>query len=230
MRDPRPSFRHLWKQSFLFQFVVLAFLIFGSRSVLADWNYVPSGSMKPSIIEGDAVFVNRMAYDIRVPFTTVSLWHRDDPRRGDVVILYSPADGERLVKRVVALPGDSVAQRGGVLLINGRPLDYRPREAEGLLPADENARHLFYTEALGEHAHGIMLDAHGLQNHDFAPLVVPAEHYFVMGDHRDNSADSRYFGVVPRDRILGRAVVVLVSFDPAHAFSPRWSRFFAPLP
>lgn len=224
------TLKRLWKQSFLFQFAVLALFISGTRSVIADWNYVPTGSMKPTIIEGDAVFVNRMAYDIRLPFTTISLWHRSDPRRGDIVILYSPADGQRLVKRVVGLPGDTVAQHAGVLVVNGQALGYQPREAEPLLPADENARHRFYTETLGEHAHGVMLDSRGIQNHDFAPLIVPAAHYFVMGDHRDNSADSRYFGFVERSRIVGRANAVLVSLDPAHALSPRWSRTLTSLP
>jgi len=228
-KDPS-TFRRLWKQSFLFQFAVLALFISSTRSVIADWNYVPTGSMKPTIIEGDAVFVNRMAYDIRLPFTTVSLWHRGDPARGDIVILYSPADGQRLVKRVVGLPGDTLAQRNGILSINGQRLSYLPRDAEPLLPAGETARHRFLTEYLGEHSHAVMVDPAGRQQRDFGPVVVPAAHYFVMGDHRDNSADSRYFGFVERSLILGRANAVLVSLDPAHTLSPRWSRFFSSLP
>ena len=222
--------RRLWKQSFLFQFAVLALFIFGTRSVIADWNYVPTGSMKPTILEGDAVFVNRMAYDIRVPFTTVSLWHRSDPMRGDIIILYSPADEQRLVKRVVGLPGDTLAQKNGILFINGQQLTYASRDPEPLLPAQEASSHIFVTEQLGEHTHPVMLDRLAWRQGDFAPVSVPDNSYFVMGDHRDNSADSRFFGFVGRDQILGRASAVLVSLHPNETFSPRWSRFFNALP
>src|SRR5690349_16666429 len=84
-------------------------LVLGSfRSAVADWNDVPSGSMKPTLLEGDRIFVNRMAYDLRVPFLGWSLVRRADPERGDIVVLWSPVDGRRLVKRAVAIPGDTV--------------------------------------------------------------------------------------------------------------------------
>lgn len=222
----------VWRRSFLIQFAILAVLVFGSRSVIADWNYVPSGSMKPTILEGDAVFVNRMAYDIRIPFTRISLWHRDDPQRGEVVILYSPVDEQRLVKRVVAVPGDEIALFDGHLFINGRPLRYSGLDADvyAALPSDERYKHVFAEEILGDHPHPVMLSNDMHRQGDFAPVRLPADRYYVMGDNRDNSADSRYFGFVARDRIVGRAIGVLASFDQKRHYRPRWDRFFSTMP
>src|SRR5207244_7031484 len=90
------------------------------RSALGDWNDVPTGSMKPTIQEGDRVVVNKLAYDLKVPFTTIELWKWDDPKRGDIVVLFSPVDGTRLVKRVVAVPGDSLAMVNNQLFVNNK--------------------------------------------------------------------------------------------------------------
>ena len=94
------------------------------RTAIADWNPVPSGSMRPTILEGDVVFVNRLAYDLKVPLTTRSLARLGEPRRGDIVTFSSPADGVRLIKRVVATPGDVVEIRNRVLFINGSAAEY----------------------------------------------------------------------------------------------------------
>src|SRR5947209_242579 len=101
--------RWLWRQvrAFVFIFVILAAL----RSAVADWNDVPSGSMIPTILEGDRIFVNKLAYDLKVPFTTVHLATWDNPSRGDIVVFFSPDEGTRLVKRVIALPGDTIELR-----------------------------------------------------------------------------------------------------------------------
>src|SRR5256886_15564334 len=89
-------------------FILMLLVISSLRSALADWNDVPTGSMKPTIQEGDRVVVNKLAYDLKVPFTTIEIWKWDDPKRGDIVVLFSPVDGTRLVKRVVAIPGDTL--------------------------------------------------------------------------------------------------------------------------
>src|SRR5580698_3599272 len=114
----------IWRQfrSFAFIFVIL----FAVRSSIADWNIVPSGSMIPTILEGDRIFVNKLAYDLKVPFTTWHLATWSNPQRGDIVVFYSPHDGTRLVKRVVGLPGDTVELRNEQLVINGSPVDYAP--------------------------------------------------------------------------------------------------------
>src|SRR5258705_12805709 len=92
-------------------FILMLLIISSLRSALADWNDVPTGSMKPTIQEGDRVVVNKLAYDLKVPFTTIEIWKWSDPRRGDIVVLFSPLDGTRLVKRVIAVPGDRNAMR-----------------------------------------------------------------------------------------------------------------------
>ena len=95
--------------------LVLALVVFAVRSSLADWNDVPSGSMKPTILEGDRVYVNKLAYDLKVPFTTLHLLEWGNPKRGDIVVFYSPYDGKRLVKRVIGLPSDTIELRDDAL-------------------------------------------------------------------------------------------------------------------
>jgi signal peptidase I len=186
------------------------------RSAGADWNDVPSGSMEPTIEVGDRIFVNKLAYDLKVPFTTwrVSTWAH--PERGDVVVLYSPLDGKRLVKRVVGLPGDRLEVRDHRLILNGRAVPYHAA-AESL------------EETLGDRSHAVRADSRGGPAAFHGPLVVPEGQYFVMGDWRGNSLDSRFFGAVPRASILGRATMVVLSVDYDHALRPRWERFFTAL-
>src|SRR5436190_3415308 len=107
-------------------FAFVTAVLLAARSSLADWNDVPTGSMNPTILEGDRVFINKLAYDLKVPFTTWHIAEWSQPQRGDVVVFFSPKDGQRLVKRVVALPGDTVELRDDVLLINGEPSNYGP--------------------------------------------------------------------------------------------------------
>jgi signal peptidase I len=109
--------------------IIFVSLMLVFRSAVADWNTVPTGSMKPTIVEGDRILVNKMAYDLRVPFTHISLLEISDPQRGDIVVFDSDPADKRLVKRVVGLPGDVVAMEGNRLVINGRPLNYRRAES-----------------------------------------------------------------------------------------------------
>jgi signal peptidase I len=197
--------------------LLVATLVMGSfRSAIADWNDVPSGSMKPTLLEGDRIFVNRMAYDVRLPFLGWPLLHRGDPARGDIVILWSPVDGRRLVKRAVAIPGDTVAVRAGRLLLNGVSARYEPLGGGIVL------------EKVGDRAHAMMAGADGYGGPDFGPAVVPPGQYFLVGDHRDDSFDSRFWGFAPRERIIGRATAVVFSVDWPRAH-PRWARFLTPL-
>src|SRR5262245_29402594 len=110
----KPDYRKLWKE-WILPFLIILILGCSLRSAVADWNYVPSGSMKPTILEGDRIFVNRMAYDLKVPFTTWRIAQWADPQRGDIVVLYSPQDGKLLVKRVIGLPGDVIELRNNQL-------------------------------------------------------------------------------------------------------------------
>ena len=211
--------------------LVLALILFSIRSSLADWNDVPSGSMKPTILEGDRIFVNKLAYDLKVPFTTWHLAEWSQPRRGDVVVFYSPYDGQRLVKRVVGLPGDTIELRNNVLVLNGQPVEYKPI-AEELLgyvsPADRTS-HVFAAEQLPNSPHAVAAFPALQAKRNFGPLVVPEGHYFMMGDNRDDSFDSRFYGAVERKRIVGRATAVVLSFDKTHYWQPRLGRFFSSL-
>ncbi|MBU2113112.1 MAG: signal peptidase I [Gammaproteobacteria bacterium] len=204
--------------------IVFLSLMFVFRSAVADWNDVPTGSMQPTIAIGDRILVNKMAYDLRLPFTTTSLIKRADPERGDIVIFASKAADNRLVKRVVGVPGDIVAMQHNVLTINGEQLAYSPAEGAELTDGS-----LLLTEQLGSVTHTVKLAPVNSGHNSFNAVKVPAGHYLVLGDNRDNSADSRVIGFVPRQEIIGRASKVLFSLDYDNYYLPRSERFLAAL-
>ena len=120
---PKERFSLLWRE-WLKPFLVIAITLLSFRSAVADWNHVPTGSMMPSILVGDRIFVNKMAYDLRFPFTRVRLAEWGAPERGDIVVFLSPQDGKRLVKRVIGLPGDEIRMLRHRLIVNGEPAEY----------------------------------------------------------------------------------------------------------
>jgi len=188
--------------------------------------------MNPTIVQGDRVFVNKLAYDLKVPFTTWHLAEWANPKRGDIVVFFSPADGQRLVKRVIGLPGDRIELASDRLLINGRPSEYDllPIDTGRDVPPDKDGRRVYAEEtAAGIPAHPITILPQRPAMRSFGPITVPEGKYFMMGDNRDNSNDSRYYGAVDRNRIVGRATTVVISLDRQHYFEPRWQRFFTRL-
>ena len=201
------------------------------RSALADWMFVPTGSMNPTIVEGDRILVNKVAFGLRIPFTTIRLTQGDDPRRGDVVIFDSPKDGVTLVKRVIGMPGDTVAMRDEQLIVNGVAVDYKDSaQGEDDLPdATRQAFHELRVEALVEKSHPIMILPNRSAARNFAPVTIPDGQYLMLGDNRDNSEDSRYIGLVPRKSIVGRAYAVAYSLDRDHWYRPRLDRTFTAL-
>jgi signal peptidase I len=222
----RQIWRDWWK---LAAFIILA--VVPVKSSLADWNWVPTGSMNPTILEGDLIYVDKLAYGLRVPLTLHRLASWSEPQRGEVVVCLSPADGTRLVKRVVGTPGDTVQMRGDVLLLNGRPLAYHftGRELPVHLPGAQEAAGIVELEDLGRTTHPVVSIPGIRARRSFGPVVVPEGHYFLMGDNRDLSRDSRHFGMVPREAILGRACAVILSFDITDKYQPRIARFLTPL-
>lgn len=236
-RQTLSALRHWLRENRGFIVFLLCFGLL--RTAVADWNPVPTGSMRPTILEGDVVLVNRTAYDLKPPLSTWSLLRTGEPQRGDVVVFFSPVDGSRLIKRLVALPGDVVEldewQRR--LRINGEAALYSDAQAvlEPIGPAlaVDASRPL---EQLAGHSRRVQLleGLRSAQNANavnqrpagFGPLRVPEGHYFMLGDNRDNSGDSRVFGPVPRHLLVGRAHHVLVSADITAAWwTPRWERW-----
>ena len=226
----RDRVRLYWRRE-IRPLLILGLILFSIRSSLADWNDVPTGSMKPTILEGDRVFVNKLAYDLKVPFTTWHIAEWSNPQRGDIVVFFSPHDGTRLVKRVIGLPGDVIELRAEQLFINDRAVEYAPLRAEisGQLSPAEQQQSLFATEQLPAHRHAIMALPARPAKRTYGPVTVPAGSYFMMGDNRDNSFDSRYFGFVARQQIVGRAKDVVVSLNRDNYWLPRAERFFRPL-
>jgi signal peptidase I len=221
----------IWWRRELRPLLIMALVLFSIRSSLADWNDVPTGSMNPTILEGDRILVNKLAYDLKIPFTTLHLAQWSNPQRGDIVVFYSPHDGQRLVKRVVGLPGDTVELKNEQLFINGEPIEYGPLDpaVSNQLPQAERQHSLFATEKLASSKHAVMAIPWVQAKRNFGPVQVAAEHYMMMGDNRDNSFDSRYFGMVERKEIVGKATAVVVSLDHSHYWRPRWQRFFSSL-
>jgi signal peptidase I len=208
---------------------LLALLLFGFvRTALADWNPIPSGSMRPTLLEGDVVLVNRVAYELKVPLTDISVVRLGDPQRGDVVTFTSPRDGVRLIKRLVAVPGDVVEMRNDRLFINGRAAHYddtaevqEPWADGGETPALQSQ------ESISGNRREVQFLPEVAARRDFGPAVVPPDSYFMLGDNRDDSADSRYIGFVPRRLLIGHAHHVLVSANIKGNWMPRFERFGA---
>ena len=218
--------KYLWRE-WIKPAAMVAVILFPLRSAIADWNWVPSGSMKPTILEGDLVLVNKLAYDLKVPFTLQRLGEWSNPERNDIVVFFSPHDGTRLVKRVVAIPGDTLEMRSNVLLLNGKPMDYDIVATEPYArEIYEDAQAVIAKEQGTDGSHLVMAFPSRGSKRSFPPITVPEGKYFAMGDSRDNSFDSRYFGFVERKQIIGRSQRVLVSLDKNHYYVPRLKRFF----
>lgn len=200
------------------------------RTAIADWNPVPTGSMRPTILEGDVVLVNRLAYDLKIPLTDTSIAHLGEPERGDIVTFSSPKDGTRLIKRIIGLPGDRIELRNNRLWVNEQAANY-----DGLQLATEALANgqlvdaQRWDESLDGKAHAVQFMPFGSPAENFGPVTVPPDHYFMMGDNRDNSEDSRYIGFVPRELLIGHAGHILVSADIKHDWKPRLERTISPL-
>ena len=186
-RKPHPALAWLRREAL--PLAVMLLLLGAARDSLANHYQVPSGSMQPTLQPGDRVAVDMRAYGVRLPFTNVQLLATGQPQRGDVAVFDSPADGTRLIKRVVAVAGDRVELHDGYLRINGQPLQ------------QETARELF-----GDKPVRLDLDEGG--GPDIAGITIPAGKLLVLGDHRGNSFDGRFFGLVEADKVYGKALAV----------------------
>ena len=203
-------------------FILFIILMSVFRSAIADWNSVPSGSMKPTIEIGDRIGINKLAYDIKIPFINHSLLRLSEPQRGDIIVFESKAADTRMVKRVIGQPGDRIAMINNQLIINGQPVQY--------IDQTSNADKLILSENLPNNPHLIALIKDRATRYDsFDLVVVPPDSYLVLGDNRRNSSDSRVYGFIPRAEIIGRAENVVLSFNPDNYFIPRSNRVWQPL-
>lgn len=212
-------------------FLIFVFCMVLMRSALADWYLVPSSSMYPNLLEGDRVICDRIAYDIKLPFSDIILKQVADPKRGDIVTFTSPQDGIRLVKRLIAVPGDVVEMRDEKLVINGVEARYTPvttKDADHLTPVREYpSEQLVLTESLGSLQHDMIVMPDRAAMRTFGPVKVPAGQYMMLGDNRDNSKDSRYIGFVNRELITGQVKRLMFSLDGDNYYMPRWERIAA---
>jgi signal peptidase I len=206
-------------------------LLFGVfRTAVADWNPIPSASMRPTILEGDVVLVNRLAYDLKLPFTDTILAHLGEPQRGDIVTFSSPRDRMRLIKRLVALPGDTVEMRDNHLLINGEAAEYASLGSESQPhPGQRGVAAARESESVGGSRRVVQWLPGLASRSSFGPITVPKDEYLMLGDNRDNSEDSRYIGLVPRNLLIARAERILVSADIMDHWQLRFARFGASL-
>jgi len=212
-------------------FLIFVAFLFIFRGAIADWHPVPTGSMKPTILEGDVVWENKLAYDLQVPFTDITLMRLGEPKRGDIVVFTSAAAKKRMIKRLVGLPGETIEVKNNHIFINGQASEYAHPERASMEPQRDIDKepgvyaiesrndlkpHVVQTKPQYSHnplrnyppSHPLGTPCVSNMNR---PIKIPVDHYFVMGDNRDNSADSRCYGFIPRSEIRGHATGTIMS-------------------
>jgi signal peptidase I len=221
---PRPSLANR-ARAFVVGFLPVVAIVIGTRQLLAEAFRIPSGSMEPTLLVGDWLFVNKLRFGPHIPFTSRSLPGYARPKRGDVTVFVSPPQDvtirispdqitPTLVKRIVGVAGDTLLMRHGLLTVNGI--------------AVPSPNSFVLSDTIAEEPQAIFAWQHQIEIrgsrfgppvaapslHAWGPLVVPAGTFFMMGDNRDNSVDSRYYGPVPRANLRGTPMFVYYSYDP----------------
>ena len=194
-----------------FYFILTITGVLAFRWSFAEPYVIPSGSMQPTLQIGDRIGVVKTAYDLKIPFTDLAIAQVSDPRRGDVIVFRHPGDHTTfLVKRLIGLPGDHISVHNGRISVNGESARYHDGcRADSRRPENPDTHCEELPDATGKHAARFLND--GQRMTESEDYDVPAQHYFFMGDNRDNSSDSRSWGFVPRRNIQGKAVAVLFS-------------------
>jgi signal peptidase I len=210
--------------------IIMLLGVLAFRSSVAEPYEVPTGSMKPTIQPGDFLVVSKLAYDLKVPFTHLTVAKIGAPQRGDVVVFKYPVDPSlNFVKRLIGLPGDHILVKDGTILINGKPLNLSPLDEKHLkmLNATLHEEPRFataYLETIGSKTHVVQRLDHA--EGPIQEFKIPEGQYFFMGDNRDDSNDSRYWGFVPKENLKGKALGVWLSVNLDHGILPevRWRR------
>lgn len=188
------------RKSWIIEFISVVLVVLLLRAYVVQAYNIPSGSMKPTLLVGDFILVNKLVYDL------------SEPKRGDIVVFKWPVNPKiDFIKRVIGMPGDVIEVKDYQVYINGKPL---PLKKVGEVYEDGNKKLIFEETLPNGVKHKIALYQDPLMpRKDVPPTVIPDGHYFVMGDNRDNSEDSRYWGFLPRENIVGKAFVVYFSGD-----------------
>ncbi len=212
----------------LFPVILLVFVL---RSFVIEPFRIPSGSMMPTLLAGDFILVNKFTYGIRLPVVDKKIININDPQRGEVMVFHFPADPSvDYIKRIVGIPGDMIEYRNKRLTINGQPLNYRENGTFTFETGGLNfVTGIVFKEKLGNHDHSAMvipgipgfveeqvrtfpLQENCTYNESGFSCRVPQGHFFMMGDNRDGSNDSRYWGFVPEGNIVGKAFFIWMNF------------------
>lgn len=220
-----------WWVEYSRSFFPILLIVFLLRSFLAEPFRIPSGSMHPTLIEGDFIIVNKFNYGLRIPIFDTKILNVGAPKRGDVIVFKHNDANESMdmIKRVVGLPGDHVQYKNKMIYINGEPMkqefikDTMDTNEKG---ASYSVRELL--EVLGTVKHNIYIHPNHPGGYRYDDVIVPADSYFVMGDNRDNSKDSRMWGFVQDKDIQGRAFGIWMSWDNL-SHRVRWERIWTPL-
>ncbi len=243
---PHPNFFVRQWRGWVKQVLIVIVVVTVARSMIMDWNDVPTGSMNPTILEGDRIVVNKLAYDLRVPFTTWRLARWSEPKRGDIITFWEPTKGIRMVKRTIGVPGDTIEIKGGRLLItdaDGNPVpvtyqDISPNPPRYVTLRDNHGRPVRSPivdaeEDIDGNEHTIQYTVNRPVMRDYGPITLGPDEFWTMGDNRDNSRDSRFFreqdngAMVNARDITGHAFATAWSLNDS--WLPRWRRFFKSL-
>jgi len=205
--DPDAGTGEPWWVEYARSFFPVFLVVLLLRSFLVEPFRIPSGSMMPTLLIGDFILVNKYEYGIRLPVLNTRVIENGRPGRGDIIVFRYPEDPSvPFIKRVVGVPGDHVVYRDKTLYLNGQPV---PQSASAAVPGAGAA--LPMTEELGDRRHEILVDPY--RQGPEADTLVPPGHYFVLGDNRDNSRDSRYWGFVPDKNLIGRAFFIWMNLS-----------------
>lgn len=208
---------------------ILLALVF--RSSIASPYKIPSGSMIPTLKIGDFIFVSKLSYGIKIPFTNKNMIDFSGPKRGDVIVFIEPKQRQvDYIKRVIGIPGDRIELKNDVLYINDKPMDRKKIEDEALL-------HDYPQPAIREVATTYLEDIDGRDHtmmefkpiaENYGPVTVPKGKLFMMGDNRDNSGDSRVWGFLPLENVRGRALFIWLSLDSVDPYVRFSDKFVIP--
>jgi signal peptidase I len=204
-------------------FFPVLFIVLMLRSFVIEPFQIPSGSMIPTLEVGDFILVNKYHYGLRLPVVGTKIAENNAPQRGEVMVFIPPHDPRYFIKRVVGLPGDRIDYENKILRINGEQVEVDIVDEVMIETAVGMRSGILFNEQLGLVNHNAQIVASDTRGSSRTSWIVPPGHYFMMGDNRDNSADSRVWGPVPEENIVGKAIAVWMHKDPGFNL-PTFSR------